>query len=196
MKYFAYGSNMSIARIRRRCPSAEIVGVAKIRKYSFRLNKPGCDLSAKADAFWTGDPKDAVYGVVYEISREDFKYLDVCEGHPTHYLRRKCNVVIDGRRMKVWVYVAMKTKCKLLPLVSYMKHIINGAIENKLPAFYIDMLKKIKVQPLRKIVTPVFDFDTSKRGAYGQDFDYVAHEADRRWEEDNESWLYGESIYE
>jgi len=155
MKYFAYGSNMSLDRIQKRCPSAVKIGVASISKYKFACHKASADISSKADAVWTGSSSDKIYGVVYEISgKDDIAYLDVCEGVPIHYKRKKCNVVINGNRVKVWVYLAQPdfVGCELRPLFYYMNHIIVGAEENNLPKEYVDMLKSIKVQPKRKLV--------------------------------------------
>ena len=43
MRYFAYGSNMSIARLSERAPSAEVIGVARLRSHVLRFHKVGTD---------------------------------------------------------------------------------------------------------------------------------------------------------
>ena len=63
--YFAYGSNLHPARLAARTPSCHALGRAVLARHVLRFHKRGRDGSAKCDAWFTGDPTDRLYGVVY-----------------------------------------------------------------------------------------------------------------------------------
>ncbi|RLF63714.1 MAG: hypothetical protein DRN30_06230, partial [Thermoplasmata archaeon] len=157
MNYFAYGSNMSLKRIQKRCPSAAVVCVACMRKYSLRFHKPGIDGSAKADAFWTGSNDDVVYGVVYNIAHKDIAALDAAEGAGVHYERKRCKVIsTSSRRVKAQIYTAMFVCDKdERPYDWYLAHITTGAQENMLPEDYQHALNAVVSKKQVKKVTPV-----------------------------------------
>jgi hypothetical protein len=69
MKYFAYGSNMSLARLQARTPSARRLGTAVLESHDLRFHKAGKDGSGKCDVVHTGGA-ECVYGVLYEIDAE------------------------------------------------------------------------------------------------------------------------------
>lgn len=71
MIYFSYGSNLSIAVMRRRCPTAVPLGKLALRKA--RLVFRGV-----ADCVFDEDAK--CWGGLWRVSRADEKYLDQCEG--------------------------------------------------------------------------------------------------------------------
>ena len=66
---FAYGSNMLLARIRERVPSARPLGVAVLRGHRLFWHKAGRDGSGKCDVVESNDTDAAVFGVLYEIAR-------------------------------------------------------------------------------------------------------------------------------
>ena len=68
MKYLAYGSNMSLNRLRSRTPSARRLGVFELRRHKLKFHKVGQDGSAKCNAFFTGIDTDIVEGVGFEIN--------------------------------------------------------------------------------------------------------------------------------
>ena len=80
VKVLAYGSNLLLARMRGRAPSAEPVTTVRLPGYALRFHKRGRDGSGKADAFFTGRGQDVVCGVVYELSPADKVALDLAEG--------------------------------------------------------------------------------------------------------------------
>lgn len=80
--YFAYGSNMCTGRLthRRRCPSARPELIAKLSGHKFGFHKISSDGSAKADAEYTGNNEDVVWGVVFSIDGSEEAALDQAEG--------------------------------------------------------------------------------------------------------------------
>jgi len=80
MKYFAYGSNLLIKKMRKVVPSAASHGEASLSGYRLKFHKRSIDGSAKCDAFRTEDQRDLVHGVVYEIDEKGKQDLDGAEG--------------------------------------------------------------------------------------------------------------------
>ena len=80
LHYFAYGSNMSIARLRSRVPSARSLGCCRLEEHDLRFHKAGRDGSAKCDALHTGRKQDLVHGVLFRIDALERPALDMAEG--------------------------------------------------------------------------------------------------------------------
>ena len=97
--YLAYGSNLSIERMRGRCPDAEVIGRAMIPGYRmlFKKSQSGFYATIEQDANCT------VPVLVYRISEYDEALLDRCEGYPRHYYKRYFQLSIrslDGGKLK------------------------------------------------------------------------------------------------
>lgn len=89
MIYFAYGSNLHLEQMLRRCPDAEPLTQAIL--YGYRLTyRRGVATVEKADK------KDRVYGALYRISKRDMKALDTYEGYPRVYYRDTIQVETRG----------------------------------------------------------------------------------------------------
>ena len=85
--YFAYGSNLWIAQMTRRCPDFCYVGVACLRGYKWFINERGF-----ANIRETTSP-NAVWGLVFAISPADEASLDRSEGVPWCYQKFTLKVV-------------------------------------------------------------------------------------------------------
>ncbi|MEQ5834689.1 gamma-glutamylcyclotransferase family protein [Marinobacter sp. NFXS9] len=147
MLCFAYGSNMSRARLLERIPAARFVTVAVIEGYRLCFHKRSRrDGSAKCDAFWTGDPADRLHGVVYDIPDRDKRRLDRIEGVGRGYedavAKARTN---EGRELDVWLYVATDIDSSLRPFDWYRHHVLVGAQEHALPEAYIAQIAAIAV---------------------------------------------------
>lgn len=85
MKYFAYGSNLNIAQMKRRCPNAKMIGRSYL--YNHRLVYKG----SKTGAYLTVEPCDnsTVSLGVWEITKADERALDRYEGFPEFYTKKR-----------------------------------------------------------------------------------------------------------
>lgn len=98
--YLAYGSNLDMERMGRRCPYAVPVGVTEIYGYRllFKKSKTGSYATIEQDA------NCCVPALVYKISELDEALLDRCEGYPRYYYKRNFRLSVtrldSGRRMK------------------------------------------------------------------------------------------------
>ncbi len=138
MNYFAYGSNMSLRRLRQRIPAAQPLGTGVLEQHELRFHKAGRDGSAKCDAFFTGQLAHAVHGVLYEIDVGDKGLLDKIEGLGAGYEEKLVTVSQgDGDLVEAVTYYATHIDDSLLPFHWYKHHVLIGAQEIGLPAPYI-----------------------------------------------------------
>ncbi|MEH6728397.1 MAG: gamma-glutamylcyclotransferase family protein, partial [Hyphomicrobiales bacterium] len=77
---FSYGSNLLLARLKARVPSARFIGKAALPGHVLRWHKPGSDGSGKCDAFHTNDSADHLWGGIFEIDTAHKHFLDAAEG--------------------------------------------------------------------------------------------------------------------
>ncbi len=146
--YFAYGSNMSTARLQARIPEARVHGTAKLNGYRLAFHKQSNkDGSAKCDAFCTGMPQDLIWGVVYHIPAAAWPILDAIEGTGLGYERESLEVDLAGAStLRVHLYVATLINDGLKPMDWYKHHVLQGAREHRLPSDYIDSIAAVAEQ--------------------------------------------------
>lgn len=97
MKYFAYGSNLNINQMKRRCPDAVEISPAVLS---------GWKLVERTYADIEESPGDCVNGALYQISENDLAALDRYEGFPDCYTRREVMVADNaGVFRKALVYI-------------------------------------------------------------------------------------------
>lgn len=138
MKYFAYGSNMSLPRLQQRVPSAIRIGFFTLKSHDLRFHKASKDGSGKCDAFFSGDDSDFVIGALFEICDSEKKALDRAEGLGDGYNEKQVLVVNEsGEEIKAVTYYATKIDETLKPYSWYKNHVLHGAKESQLPEQYI-----------------------------------------------------------
>lgn len=143
MLYFAYGSNMSSARLRARTPSARSRGRHCLARHQLRFHKAGHDGSAKCDAWHTGDDSDRVWGVLYQLAAADKAVLDRIEGLGAGYeVKEVALTADDGAVCRAFTYYATAIEAGLRPFDWYLHHVLRGAREADLPAHYRAALER------------------------------------------------------
>jgi hypothetical protein len=145
--YFAYGSNLHPLRLRRRAPSARVIGRAQLRGYRLRFHKRGRDGTAKCDAWRTERRTDLVQGVVYRIARGDRRALDFAEDLGRGYEIRPLWVSVGSRRRIVFAYLTRREAIadELLPFDWYLDYVVRGGQHHGLPGRYLSMLRRQEV---------------------------------------------------
>jgi cation transport regulator ChaC len=137
--YFAYGSNMSTARLRKRMPSCKPLGVATLPGHALRFHKRSRDMSGKCNAFASGN-NNSVIGVLFSFDPAERAKLDEAEGIGAGYEHEMVTVINEnGRRRKVLTYVATPDYIDdgLKPYAWYKDFVLAGAREHGLPPEYI-----------------------------------------------------------
>ena len=144
MRYFAYGSNMSLRRLRARVASAVRLDNASLYGHRLRFHKRGRDGSAKCDAQQTGDPAHRVLGVVFEIAGAEKPDLDRYEGVGLGYVTQTVQLTLsNGDQLEAYTYIATLIDSALRPFAWYKEHVLRGALENHLDADYIQAIHHI-----------------------------------------------------
>jgi hypothetical protein len=137
--YFAYGSNMSTARLRKRMPSCKPLGIATLPGYALRFHKRSTDKSGKCNAFASGND-NSVIGVLFSFDPAERAKLDEAEGVGSGYEHAMVTVINDkGRRRKVLTYLAAPDYIddSLKPYGWYKDFVLAGGREHGLPPEYI-----------------------------------------------------------
>lgn len=145
MKYFAYGSNLSLSRLKERAPGAERVSIFSLKEHDLRFHKASKDGSGKCDAFYTGNSDDCVIGSLFEISSYEKKALDKFEGLGDGY-EEKIVIVLSqsGEEVEATTYYATSLDETLKPFSWYKNHVLVGAKESRLPAQYIEKIECVE----------------------------------------------------
>ncbi|WP_442505294.1 gamma-glutamylcyclotransferase family protein [Novipirellula sp. SH528] len=143
--HFAYGSNMSTARLRARCPSAMPRAVGFVRGRTLRFHKLGTDGTGKANAFATNNDFDILWGVVYETLLSEKHELDRCESLGVGYEHVTVQVHVEDRTIDTFLYQAIASRIdnSLLPVDWYHDHVVKGSIEHGLPVDYHAMIASV-----------------------------------------------------
>ena len=121
--YIAYGSNLNIDQMKRRCPDAEIVTTSVINNYqlTFRGNLRGNGVA-------NIEPNKGSQGPVgvWQISQSDEVALDRYEGYPHLYVKQNFMIQINGERHQAMAYVMHPGFDAVPPSDSYLQTIVEG----------------------------------------------------------------------
>jgi len=129
--YFAYGSNINLEQMKRRCPNARPLMPVVLQGYELRFRGHG--------GVATIIPKESakIHGLLWDITPECEKALDQYEGIPHLYTKESVVVVNekDHSSYRVMVYVMTPEYAKIPqePALFYFQGILQGYHQNKLP---------------------------------------------------------------
>ncbi|GIW65482.1 MAG: hypothetical protein KatS3mg095_0001 [Candidatus Parcubacteria bacterium] len=142
--YFAYGSNMDLEQMKRRCPNSEFVKVAKLEGYQFVYDGYS-SIRKGAVANIVKKEDSIVYGALFKISDEDEEKLDKYEGYPNFYDKKTVKAKDkEGNEYDAFVYYR-EPKEEGFPSKEYENIVVSAAYKLNLPKDYIDKyLKKNK----------------------------------------------------
>jgi phage replication-related protein YjqB (UPF0714/DUF867 family) len=132
--YFAYGSNLCVAQMARRCPGATNPRPATLDDHDWLINQRGV---ATVERF----AGTHVHGVVWDLSDCDLATLDRAEGVPVRYRRDRLTVATPDGLSDAWVYIDHRVETGA-PRPGYLERIINGAIHHRLPSRWIEFLRR------------------------------------------------------
>ena len=121
--YLAYGSNLNITQMKCRCPDAKPVGTAIIHDYELLFKR------SKTGAYLTIEPQKGSYVPVgvWKVTAEDEAKLDLYEGCPIFYYKKKIQLPVkffdDGRTIKTTAFIyLMQERHRLAMPDSYYVH--------------------------------------------------------------------------
>nr|WP_320948945.1 gamma-glutamylcyclotransferase family protein [Enterocloster bolteae] len=99
--YVAYGSNLSLTQMSRRCPTARVIGLAELMDYELLFR------GRRENAFATVEPKQGshVPVMIWRLQGDDELALDRYEGYPHLYEKKQVQVSIGREQMEAMIYV-------------------------------------------------------------------------------------------
>ena len=116
MLYFAYGSNLNIFQMKRRCKDSKFLKKIKLKDFrlTFRSKYRAADIEPKKNSI--------VPGALFEISKSDEKKLDLYEDYPILY--KKYYFTYYGK--KVMTYTMVKKSSFKFPTERYLGVVKRG----------------------------------------------------------------------
>ena len=127
MLYFAYGSNLNIFQMKRRCKDSKFLKKIKLKDFrlTFRSKYRAADIEPKKNSI--------VPGALFEISKSDEKRLDLYEDYPLLYT--KYYFTYYGK--KVMTYTMVKKTKFTYPTERYLNVVKRGYKDCKLEKKYL-----------------------------------------------------------
>jgi cation transport regulator ChaC len=146
-RYFAYGSNMSTALMKRRCPSAVAIDTARLDGWRFFIMVAGFASIAPANG-------SVVHGVLWWLAPRDLAALNAYEGiEGGLYVRRTLPVRRQGRHEPALVYVGTSPLAGR-PRPAYQWQVAAAARQWQLPADYVRALERFAPAPPSTLLLP------------------------------------------
>ena len=121
--YIAYGSNLNLEQMKRRCPTAEVVGTAELKNWRLRFRGG----SHSAVATIERERGFTVPVLIWWIQPGDEAALDRYEGFPFLYRKETLRLTVNGRRVYAMVYIMNEAGHPYgIPSASYFDTIREG----------------------------------------------------------------------
>lgn len=98
--YIAYGSNLNLEQMARRCPTAKVVKATHL--HNFRLMFRGKNTAVATIERHRGSK---VPILIWQLQANDEHNLDIYEGYPHLYRKEILRITLDGRRIQAMVYI-------------------------------------------------------------------------------------------
>ena len=135
MLYFAYGSNLNLFQMKRRCKDSVFYKKYELKGYrlNFRSKYRAADIEKSKNSL--------VPGALFEISKSDEKKLDVYEDYPILY--KKLYFTFYNKTVMTYIMVN-KTEFRY-PTERYLNVVKRGYKDCKLDMKYL----KIALQPVK-----------------------------------------------
>lgn len=132
--YIAYGSNLHLDKMAKRCPSAKIVGTSEIKDYKLTFRGEG-DRS-----FATVEPciGESVPILVWKITADGEKELDIYEEWPDLYRKETMEIIVDEKTVNAIIYIMNEGRPLNQPSREYYSTILEGYKSAGFDVEYLD----------------------------------------------------------
>ncbi len=131
--YFAYGANMDVAAMARRCPSSRPLGLARLPRHRWII-------SADGYANVLRDPRRQVVGMLWELALSDVPALDRFEDVPRLYRKVTQPVISPAGIRRALVYLGRSTEPGR-PRAGYLEDVLSAAEAAGLPKACLDEMR-------------------------------------------------------
>ena len=120
--YIAYGSNLNLARMADRCPTAAVAGASELSGYRLLFRGPHAGAVAAVEPFKGG----RVPVLVWAITPADEAALDRYEGFPERCSKEQAKVRLDGRTVTAMLYLVNERTLPGRPGAYHYESILEG----------------------------------------------------------------------
>jgi gamma-glutamylcyclotransferase (GGCT)/AIG2-like uncharacterized protein YtfP len=134
--YFAYGSNMNVAAMGRRCPRSKALGLARLERHRLAVMREGW-LTAIRDSSAT------VHGVLWDLALSDVAALDRYEGVPQGLYAKLTQAVIADRAPRQAIVYFGANAGPGVARPAYLAEVLAAARSWPLPAVGVEALERI-----------------------------------------------------
>lgn len=141
--YFAYGSNMSIQRMKERLVAFKSRNLGFLYDYELKFNKINHHVKGAGYANIIPVKGKMVEGILYEIDQSGIEILDGFEGYPVKYTRELLPIKSNDGMIEAHVYIAQpeETTEHLMPEIIYLQYLLDA--KDLLSAEYYHHLESI-----------------------------------------------------
>ena len=141
--YFAYGSNMSAARMKQRLCWEASHRAATLRDFQLVFDQAGFNDPSWSPANIRSEQGGLVEGIIYEVEEKDLKILD---GYEKYYQRLEVKVMAaQEEKLDAVTYLSKKSRGEKPPTQEYLNFLLEG--KSFLSREYFDKLSRIQVIP-------------------------------------------------
>ena len=145
-KYLAYGSNLNLAQMERRCPGSKIIGTGVLKDYRLAFHgSPG-----NAHATVIPCKGRTVPVLIWEVNADDERRLDRYEGYPHYYFKRTLEAVMDDtkRTVKAMAYIMDTNMDVNYPSYAYIGTIAQGYEDC---SFDVEILREYLLENIEQV---------------------------------------------
>ena len=126
--YVAYGSNLNLNQMGRRCPNAKVVGIGLLKDYQLTFRRVATIEKVEGAETPVG---------VWEITPKDEQALDIYEGYPHMYRKETVAVELGDKTVEAMVYI-MNEGRPAMPPDGYYHTILEGYGDVGLDTKYLE----------------------------------------------------------
>jgi len=134
--YFAYGSNMDVNAMARRCPRSKALGLARLERHRLAVMREGWLTAAR-------NPCSAVHGVLWDLALSDIPALDrhesLCQGV---YVKLMQAIIAERGPKQAIVYLGTNSGPGVLR-PAYIAEVLAAARSWRLPAEGVEALERL-----------------------------------------------------
>lgn len=142
MNYFAYGTLLDVQGMQDFAPSAKPLGIMKLKGYRMgfgaclREGVTGCTLDVA--------PDEVMYGIQYELSKEDMDKLDDAAVADDMWARKDITLIDEqGSEVQSVTYEIPGLTRIIAPSDDYVRPILKGLDDLDLPDDYIRKMTRL-----------------------------------------------------
>ena len=138
--YFAYGSNMDVEAMARRCPRAKPLGLARLARHQLAIMREGWLTAVR-------DPSSDVHGVLWDASFADMRALDQYEQLASGLYAKAQQPVIGERGAKQALVYFGANSGPGVAAADYIAGVLAAARHWRLPHEGLNALERLEGEP-------------------------------------------------